>query len=284
MSTEQEKYIHDYCKQVVARRPEMSPIDVATEGQIAFAKALLPSREGDPIIEIQETEDGVFYSRDRNYMGANVDLHNTRMAIKREELGKPVITPSAVEMQSRAVLRTEDGRDFAGYTESEYLYWRGGFDDRLQQSVKAVHMPHSVSPVFETVSIDRYVLDRIGDCSYGHIIFNGHEITDRLGVKARRGDPVFLAFTPEQVLATTYGSIVLKEISYDELKQAGLTASFHDEPEVATLSLATGQMSIQLRLGKMLKPNYPELMFSEKEEWITDSGILVGKVPQEALN
>ena len=284
MSNELKEYIHDYCKQTVARKPEVSPIDMATGGQIAFAKALLPSRGGNPIVEIQETEDSVVYSRDRNFMEANVDLHRTRLVIRREELDKSVVTPSIVEMQSRAVLRTEDGRDFAGYTESEYLYWRGGFDDRLDQRVNVVHIPNSVSPIFETVSINRHVLDEYGDFTYGEVIFNDHEITDRLGVEAERGYPVFLAFTPEHVLATTYGSIVLKEISYDELNQAGLTASFRDEHETATLSLAAGQISIQLRLGKILKPNYPELMFSEKEEWITDNGILVGKIPQEALN
>jgi hypothetical protein len=43
-------------------------------------------------------------------------------------------------------------------------------------------------------------------------------------------------------------------------------------------------MTFQLRLGKILKPDYPRLMFSENEEWVTDSGIVVGMLPIESLN
>lgn len=286
MQKEQGKYIHDYCAGAKSEETGVSAIDLATQGQLEFDRNLLPPREGSLFVEAHESEDGITWYRDRNLGGANVDLHSTSLGVRKEELDKQTITPSTIQMQSRAVLRTEDGRNFAGYTESELIYWRGGWDDRLQQDVKAVHIPSRVSPIFETVSIDRYVLDRIGDCTYGHVIFNhaGREITERLGVRLENRDPVFLAFTPEHVLATTYGSTVLGEFSYEQVKEAGLSASFEDMPEAATLSLAAGQMSIKLRLGKTLKPNYPELMFSEQEEWITDSGILVGKIPLEALN
>jgi len=37
-------------------------------------------------------------------------------------------------------------------------------------------------------------------------------------------------------------------------------------------------------LGKILKPDYPEIMFGRAEEWITDGGIFVGKTPTEILN
>lgn len=112
------------------------------------------------------------------------------------------------------------------------------------------------------------------------------EITDRLGMKLENDDPVFLAFTPDLVLAKTYGPgpEVIGELSYEQLAAVGLVAKFSNEPEQAVLDMAIGNTVFKLRLGKILKPNYPALLFSDTEEWITDSGILVGKVPAENLN
>jgi hypothetical protein len=182
------KHIDDYYP-----RPEegQSPIDQAVQGQLEFSRVVLDQARASAFVEEFAEDNGLTLSRSRNLGGLNVDFHDTRLRIKNKEPGNEVVAPSVIEMQSRAVLRTQDGQSFAGYTENEYTYWRTGLDDRLQQRVVALHMPERVSPVFETVSINRYVLDRFGDLTYGNVIFNDREVTRGLGIKPRRGSCLF---------------------------------------------------------------------------------------------
>ena len=257
---------------------------------LLFDSSLLPQASDEERgIEVINFEDGGGrrYYRNRNYLSANIDYMNTSLDLRASEFGKRVVIPDGVEQQTRAVLRAEGQRyGFGGYTEYEHLYWRRGFDDRLQQKVNAVHLPQGVSSVIETLSINRYALDWAGDLTYGLAILQTSEVTDRLGMKLSDGDPVFLAFTPDKVLGKTYGPgpEVIGETTYEKLADAGIKARFINEVDKATLNLAAGNVSFKLRLGKVLKPNYPELLFSDSEEWITVSGIFVGRVPVEALN
>jgi len=266
----------------------LSAIDRAVEGQLAFDPALLPQTLNEELdIKIHNFDDRCRYSRGRNYGGLNVDLMTNSLDVRTDELKKSLAIPLAIEQQTRAVIHIgEDRWDFAGYSEYKHLYWRTGSDDRLQQTVKAVHIPSSVSPVVETISIDRYVLDWAGDLTYGHVILQTPEVTNKLGIRLSNGDPVFLVFTPDKVLATTYGPgpEVLGEVSYEALAETGIKARFGNEQTQALLDVGVGNLSFKLRLGKVLKPNYPSLLFSPSEEWITDSGIAVVKIPQEVLN
>jgi len=275
------KSVHEYYSHTLPESNGVSVIDLAAQPHTGFNPEKLPQKG----VKISDHEGVRYIRRDRNYMGLNVSLHSVLLRVPIDELSKPIAQPTKVELQSRAILRTPE-RQFGGYTEYEHLYWRGGWDDRLMQSVTATKIPSDVSGVLGSVSIRRYVLEQYGDISYGSVILNTRDVTDRLGVKLENGDPVFLDFTPEMVLATTYGPgpSVLEELSYDEVEKAGVKASFTNEAEQATFNVAAGPMSLKLRLGKVLKPDYPQHMFGEAEEWITDSGIFVGKAPIEALN
>ena len=96
--------------------------------------------------------------------------------------------------------------------------------------------------------------------------------------------PAFLIFTPDRIIADTYGDLVLGELTYAQVEKAGIKAHFTDTDEMATLALAAGDLSFKLWVAKTVKPNFPALLFGEKEEWITDSGIFVGAVPIERQN
>jgi len=135
---------------------------------------------------------------DRNDGGRNTSLHTTSLVVPISELSKLIAQPTQILLQSRDVLRTPD-EEFAGHTEYEYLYWRGGSDDRLQQKVAVTKIPPSVSGVLRSVSIERYVLDHFGDIIYGKVILNSSRVTDKLGIRLEYGDSVFLKFVPDKV-------------------------------------------------------------------------------------
>lgn len=277
------KLIHEYYPHAIST--EGSIIDRAVKGQLEITPTLLPQAANEDLgIEIYDFDDSRRYVRNRNVEGLNVDFMMTSLDVKTNQLGEPLAAPVAINQQTRAVFRTENNSSFAGYSEHEFTYWRTGFDDRLEQKVGIINMLKSISPVVESVLVRRFVLDNVGDVAYGSVFLQTREIVDKLGVGSSNGDPVFLTFTPEQVLVTTYGSEVLGKISYEELAKVGIKAHFTDEPTQALLDLQVNNLSFKLRLGKVLKPNYPSLLFSPSEEWITASGIIVGKTPQEVLN
>ena len=264
-------------------------IDRAVKGQLDFNPACLPTfPDPEKGIDIYHYPDGdVLFTRNRNLQKANIDYMNARLIVMGANLLEEKTTPKVFEQQTRAVLQAgEDNLFFAGYTEYEHLYWRTGVDNRLQQSVSVSHMPRKLSPTVTTIAIHRYALDWAGDLIYGEIILREPTITDGLKMKSYREDPVFLIFIPDCVLATTYGPgpEVLGQLTYDQLAKIGIHAHLKNEPHKATLALVVDNISFTLTLGKLLRPNYVDLLFSPSEEWTTYSGISVATIPQVALN
>jgi len=287
--SEERKDIRNYYSHTLPERDGVSVIDLATQPHIGFNPKILPQND----LEIFDLK-GVRTIRrvkDKKIFGSEsfnprfIYLSNVLLSVPIDELSKPIAQPIAVQFQSEATMVTPDGYT-GGDKVYEHLYRRLDWDDRLQQSLTATNISSRVSDVLRSVSIKRFVLEQYGDITYGSVILKSPDVTDKLDVRQEDGNPVFLDFIPEMVLATTYGpgSNVLKELSYDELERAGIKASFTNEDECATLNIASGPMSLNLHLGKVLKPDYPQIMWGKtKEKCITDSGILVLQAPFSAI-
>lgn len=254
----------------------------AANTELKFDRNLLDVLDKNPEIERGVNKTHIRYTADRNTNGANYDLHRTSLSIAIAELDKSdtLIVPSIVEMQTRKPLLTNDQKNFAGYTESEYTYQEG---EKLESLVEVLHMPFSISPVVETIKVKRIILDNYngitGDMTYGSLILQDRDLARQLGLTSSEDRPAFLNFTPDKIIADTFFDTVLGELTYPDLEKIGIKAHFTDTPEVATLALAVRDLSFKLKLVKKPKPNYPVVLFSENEEWLTDSGIFVGKVP-----
>lgn len=285
MSSERNK-IHKYCISEPLKEG-VSAVEQATAGHVSFSKDALPPIEGDMFVETYTLDEGSkVWTRDRNPGGLNTNLHSTKLVVGADEINKPIITPQLVLMQSRDILRDE--YEFAGYTESEVHYESADTNNRIfRQDVKVFHIPSEKSPFIETLTLQRQVLDYIGDCTYGLAILNnkGQALAEELGVVHPAMNEVFLTFTSEHVLATSYNNTVIDKFTYEQVRSLGFSVNYTDTPEKAELSLAAGNLSFKLWLDKKLKEDYPQYMFSEfTEEWIADGGVVVGKIPADSLN
>jgi hypothetical protein len=288
MSGERKKYIHDYFPEFEPANDGLNAFDIATrQGNVPLNRSLLPPRESGQLIDVRELDGDITWARRRSSGNPDADFHYTELKVKGKQLSQEIIVPSTIQAQNTAVIVTSGRTRLAGITESNYIYWRDSpiTTDRLQQNVKVALAPSHLRPTVRVASVNRYVFGN-RHFAHGHVIFEHSypDITDRLEVEHAQGDPVFLAFTPDGVLATTFSTIVLKELTYQEVSRAGLAARFEDTSERINFSLGIGEMVMQMGFSKILKPNYPELLFSEREEWITDRTIHIGLVPQSRLN
>ena len=271
-----------------------SLLDFTTKKQIAIKPALLPLpplvADSDfaslfsPISVRDYREEGIRdYSYDRNEGGANVDHHQCSISVPINSLSLNEAIPIDINQKTRHPLLND--REFAGYTEHEYHFTnvQDGLDNRLDHNIKVLHIPSNVSPIVETIEIQRHVSDQYGMFTYATINFNNKkEIMERLGVSTSRH--VFVTMTPYGIYAITYGEQIIKELTVDDLERAGVKAKFEDGQDKAELMVSAGNLIFHLTLNKKLRPEYERIMFDENEQWITDSEIEVLSVPKEVLN
>ena len=151
----------------------------AANPALRFDRNLLDDLDKNPDIDrrVYEKDQLIEYMADRNSGGMNVDYHSTHLVVAIAELDKPdtQIMPYFVEMRSRKPFFTQDFGNFAGYTETEFRYEQPHDYERgrLENQVKVLHIPSNVSPVVETISVKRIVLDWAdirGDMCYGSLI------------------------------------------------------------------------------------------------------------------
>lgn len=286
--------ILQYFPRPTTPRPGESLLDFATKGQIAIKPVYLPvsppvvdSEFGalfSPVsVRIYEDDNIIefFYDRDRD--GANVSLHSSALVIPIDSLLQQIATPTSITQMSRYPLFYNSA--FAGYTEHGYRFVnvKDGYDNRLDQNVEVLHIPHRVSPKVETVKIQRHVSDQYGIHTYATIFLqNEKEVLGKLGVPTSKN--VFVAITPYGVYAITYGEQIIKELSLADLEKAGIKAKFEDGEDKTELLVSADNLIFNLSLSKELRPEYERIMFDESEQWITDSKIEVLSVPKELLN
>lgn len=270
-----------------------SAIDTYTKGNLQFNFSLLPqttdAHSGVEIIDITGGG-GKRYIYGGSVFHNNVNYMTTSLDLGPKGYEKDLVTPDQIKQDTRSVLFDDMiNQNFAGYT--EYFYWyrrKGDSHDRLEQRVAVTRIPESISLLVDRISIIRVAKNHVVEQIYGFVGLKTPEIPDRLGMSLPDGASVSLAFVPNKVLGINYDDVganeVIAETAYDKLEGAGIKARFINEEDKAVLALAIGNISFKLSLGKVLKPNYPDLLFSESGEWITDSGIYVGQIPQQMLS
>lgn len=261
---------------------------------LLFNRNLLDNLDKNPELnrKVYEEEGLIEYMSNRDRNGLNIDCHRTHLIVAISELEKQdrQILPWFVGMQSKKPFLTRRLRGgFAGYTEGKFRYEQplDNGKGRLENQVRITHIPSRVSPIVETISVERIVNDNAiirGDICSGSVILQDKQVARDLGLPSDNDHPAFLNFIPGKVIAVTYGEIVLRELTYAEVEKVGINAHFTDTPEAATLALAAGNLSFKLWVNKSVKPDWPALLFGKEEEWITDSGILVSTVPTERQN
>ncbi|MCR4329346.1 MAG: hypothetical protein NUV65_02250 [Candidatus Roizmanbacteria bacterium] len=262
----------------------------AARPSLQFDRSLLNILDQDQRVCSSCSEGDISYFRYRNREGRNIDFHTTEMKIGADALGgsSQLIMPDFVELCTRHPYLSQSNQP-AGSTEYKFIYATpNGGNGRLESQVKLLHLPEDVSPVVETLSVSRDVLNRrdvMGDISYGSLITQDNQIARRLGIQSGDSSPPILIFLPDKVVPMNTGwEVVGDPFSYEQLQRAGIKATFTDTAQAATLRLAAGDLSFNLCLAKEVKPNYPALLFGEREEWITDSGIHVFSLPHEMSN
>lgn len=281
-------------------------ISRAINGQIEFNNALLPSAENPSDgLEIREKGDVRCYRRRRDfgyydpYSGKRVPTEqiSANLYIKRSDLTQKHIIPTAFNQQTKAILRiggnsAEIGA-FAQYSHSyeDGSHGIGSFEPerRLFQEVKVGNMTDNYCPILRSVSIQRIARDDMGDMVFGQTLLQDKGLINSLGFQNEGNDPVSLVFLPDRIFAMTYwGNKVLGEMFYSSLNKIGIRAHFTNTNTEATFGIGAGDRGFGLKLDKVLKPDYAQLLLTPNDNplqgWITHSQVCFRKFSEVSLN
>jgi len=257
-------------------------VDRAMAGQLKFNATLLGRFAGDPNIQMENIgNNGIRFSSMRHSGEGKYNYSWSTLDVSHDGLGSKGATPMAVEQGTRRhIFEDVERQFFIGSETYGYSYSMSEEVGNLKQEVGISKVP---SGIVSSASVERRVHPKLGDITYGSVILQNSKITELLGFETEDDRPVILRFLANKVVGTTYMKGVLGEAPYDLMADLGLVAKFQDRRDAATLDLATYEYLFHIVLGKILEPNYYELLFSEDKKWITESDVLVGKTMMGSL-